>query len=785
MASVSVVDQERHYFFEVWVDDLENPANQYDKFVFRVCQNGICIIRATMAGNKFGDSHIAGLYFDNSSYLGYNWLSPGCTYQVYVDCYWEGVCYTVGPDTFTTPSISFTSSVTNITPSVYVPVRNQGEYNTCVADSLACAMEIFREKNMGVEYERFSTAYIFGGEGYLNGNDSEYGMNFSDAIDFCGSYGSPRYEIFSGLMPDSMTKSEAISLYKELKDTKFITDNAKKQRFYNADNVDFYDYKTIISYLQVDGCFMFNFRVPWNFYDVGTDGIVPQPDEYSDTNHSMVLIGLTKKNNKMYWIAQNSWGEDWGNNGRCYVPFNWGCGVQAPVTNSKEPTSWTMDCYAVSAGTGFYESGPSAVTNLKVIQVNGAMQVQLTWGSNETSAEYIVLARQGGTDKWYYKKTVTNTSATIDVDKYMDYEFIVLTMKNSHCSAQSSIARVTVIKPPDLILADLSVERGDASLTFTWNGADAATGYNIVLTRNWDGTTYSPTSVNVKDKICVFENLGYGVTHTFSIQPYNSSESAEPTTATVTTSPARLQIEFYQIVEDMGIDDRKIGVECYCWTDVETNCTSIEMTYYDQEGYWYGYYDPYVGYTQWPSANETCYDYDFQHDQIHKVEVRIRLQVPDDELGMDSFANAIYGPITEAYLTIITQKPSLWEWTSPMTGRLIVDENKEVHPVMADEWNDFLDKIYQTFWYMSVILDMWVDWDEFPYVEPRQEITCFRYNVAVTRIRYLIEALETNTGITIEKPSTIRASYQEKTFVSASFFTVLRDALNNVINSLD
>ena len=36
-------------------------------------------------------------------------------------------------------------------------------------------------------------------------------------------------------------------------------------------------------------------------------------------NHAVLLVGFDYDDEGMYWIIQNSWGSDWGDNGFCRI----------------------------------------------------------------------------------------------------------------------------------------------------------------------------------------------------------------------------------------------------------------------------------------------------------------------------------------------------------------------------------------------------------------------------------------------------------------------------------
>lgn len=423
------------------VSDLEYVGKKYDKFVFRIYQNDIQIIRYTENDMSWCDTKSFNYTLSNSEYLGNNWLSPDCNYVAYVDCYWKGMRYTLNSVSFKTDSISPPTG--NITPSVYVPVRKQ-EYGSCVADCLACAMDIFKAKNTGITYEKFSSAYIFGSDGA-----SKDWMYFEEAVDNCISYGSPRYEIFSGFFPDTLSKAEAVKLFNSADE--YVTGNAKKQKLTGKQNVDFYDCETVKSCIESYGFFMLNIRVPNNFYDVDESGIVPQPDSYSGENHSIALIGLTTKNGKKHWIAQNSWSEHWGAGGRCFIPYDWGCGVQSPLSgNSDEPTSWTMDCYSVKWGSAYTKSNPEKPYNINIQQIGVTKSVQILLECDDTVDRYFVLAKKNGSEKstnrWHIKAKATNKSAKITFDEYGSYDIAIIAVKNDYCSDISDIVRAGIFK---------------------------------------------------------------------------------------------------------------------------------------------------------------------------------------------------------------------------------------------------------------------------------------------------------------------------------------------------
>jgi C1A family cysteine protease len=54
------------------------------------------------------------------------------------------------------------------------------------------------------------------------------------------------------------------------------------------------------------------------------DGIVPMPmmeSDYLRGGHAILLVGYDEKNE--VFTFRNSWGEEWGNNGYCQIPYQY------------------------------------------------------------------------------------------------------------------------------------------------------------------------------------------------------------------------------------------------------------------------------------------------------------------------------------------------------------------------------------------------------------------------------------------------------------------------------
>lgn len=54
------------------------------------------------------------------------------------------------------------------------------------------------------------------------------------------------------------------------------------------------------------------------FFRFYKEGVIDVPRNMSrELNHAVLLVGYDYDDKGMYWIIQNSWGKEWGDNGFC------------------------------------------------------------------------------------------------------------------------------------------------------------------------------------------------------------------------------------------------------------------------------------------------------------------------------------------------------------------------------------------------------------------------------------------------------------------------------------
>jgi C1A family cysteine protease len=189
-------------------------------------------------------------------------------------------------------------------------VKNQSMVNSCVAHSVSSVLEWFNQKETG-EYRELSTAFIYGMQG-VEFNRLDTRMYLRDACKIMQKYGDclndtvsfniemPHcYNRLKKILNDEVYKEAAICKIKSY--VRCTTDNAVKYALMR--------YSPVI------------IAVKWyKEYEVLNDGTIHFNTSSSNGHHAVMVYGFNEKG----WLCQNSFGVNWGHNGRFILPYNYG-----------------------------------------------------------------------------------------------------------------------------------------------------------------------------------------------------------------------------------------------------------------------------------------------------------------------------------------------------------------------------------------------------------------------------------------------------------------------------
>lgn len=191
--------------------------------------------------------------------------------------------------------------------SLWTPkVKDQGQINSCVAHTSAEIEEYFVHKETG-EYTPLSVGYIYGCRYDYKGQ----GMYLRDALKTLQKRGIAQNREFD--YNEEVPKM--IEIFQNQEAIGFVTDRFNKITTYFQINKT--DRNAIKSALMNCGPVMIS--IAWRPDFIIKDGILISSLRESRGNHCMMLYGWNEKG----WLIQNSWGEEWGTEGRIIYPYSY------------------------------------------------------------------------------------------------------------------------------------------------------------------------------------------------------------------------------------------------------------------------------------------------------------------------------------------------------------------------------------------------------------------------------------------------------------------------------
>lgn len=191
-------------------------------------------------------------------------------------------------------------------------VKNQNDVASCVACSLALIKEYqerYERDNWKDDYE-FSIGWIYG---HRDPNQySGIGMMPREALSNLIKYG----DVLNKYFPEN----------KEYTDLKPYVEKRKADCIAHGKPFKCSAYAKITRTTDVKESIykhhspaMIIYEVYEDFYDLKKPYTANVSKLKNVETHAMCIIGWKAINNKEYYIVQNSWGYEWGDNGTCYI----------------------------------------------------------------------------------------------------------------------------------------------------------------------------------------------------------------------------------------------------------------------------------------------------------------------------------------------------------------------------------------------------------------------------------------------------------------------------------
>lgn len=178
-------------------------------------------------------------------------------------------------------------------------VINQKNYQCCVACVISEILSFFAEKESDNK-EEYSISYIYGK--HRNDDSTNPGMLVESALKSMLNYGSIPYEMFPQLkeMPEVRQIVEAHPQWDEFAENSKLNGYCEIRWNNAADK--FENIKLAL----------LNYQMP--LLAISRKGF--------GSSHCILIYGFEMKNNEPYVRIQNSWGKEYGNNGRASIPLS-------------------------------------------------------------------------------------------------------------------------------------------------------------------------------------------------------------------------------------------------------------------------------------------------------------------------------------------------------------------------------------------------------------------------------------------------------------------------------
>ncbi|CAF4937264.1 unnamed protein product [Rotaria sp. Silwood1] len=200
--------------------------------------------------------------------------------------------------------------------SYMTPVEDQSKTGSCAANCLAGAYEYLTKKANGLDTD-VSRLFIYYNARVKDQKTEKVvdtGCTMTSAIEALEEFGT----CLESTWPYDLSRVNTRPHEKAYRE-------ARNHRITEAFriNVNLYEMK---SCLAQGFPFAFGLRLYASFDKAATTGVVPIPKtgenrRKQNASHALLAVGYSDQSKA--FIARNSWGENWGDNGYCYIPYQY------------------------------------------------------------------------------------------------------------------------------------------------------------------------------------------------------------------------------------------------------------------------------------------------------------------------------------------------------------------------------------------------------------------------------------------------------------------------------
>lgn len=201
----------------------------------------------------------------------------------------------------------------------FTPVRNQKDLGSCTSFAVASMYEAMMARGGMAEVEHLSSGYLFYYSNVLKGRP-QGGSNYRDQLEVLGKHGICQdalyvYDPSNPSKTPSHEAEEEAKRHRVLKAKQISLSNDADKRASIKQN-----HTALTSALSEGYPVGISLKIYDNFGKEGPFILHPgdAPGAKEEGYHAMVIAGYSEENG--FYIVRNSWGEDFGDEGYCYVP---------------------------------------------------------------------------------------------------------------------------------------------------------------------------------------------------------------------------------------------------------------------------------------------------------------------------------------------------------------------------------------------------------------------------------------------------------------------------------
>ena len=198
-------------------------------------------------------------------------------------------------------------------------VKNQGQQGSCLSFSITSVFEYMMKINE-LEDCDLSEAFLYYNARYLDDSseDEDCGSRIRPSLDSIKKYGID-LEKFCPYNENIYDQKPSDEAYKDAETRRLIKALNVEKKIEDIKSAISEGYPVIASFVLYP-----SFNPEDGFIELPTQEEIENKDQKEENKHSchaMVIVGFSDQLGM--FIVRNSWGENWGNSGYCYIPYEY------------------------------------------------------------------------------------------------------------------------------------------------------------------------------------------------------------------------------------------------------------------------------------------------------------------------------------------------------------------------------------------------------------------------------------------------------------------------------